>query len=200
MGEDEVRSALAARQFVIIVTLARIPLALVFLGLAMRYSPLAAQLMLVIAFLVELSDLADGQLARRCKVASLIGGMLDSGSDQIARATEFVGLAYRGLVPLAIVLLFVCRDAVVMTLRQLADSSGPSGQLGTRPSGKVKGITQGGCIIILCYYLVTSSQLLTFSQAPLWLRCCVWVTALVTLTSLIDYAAAYYRLRHAALG
>lgn len=59
------------------------------------YSYTAAGLL----FYCGLSDLADGTLARRYGMSSVLGTILDPAADKILMTTMVVSLAYKGLLP-----------------------------------------------------------------------------------------------------
>lgn len=182
------------RRLVAFLTLSRIPLAIAFLTLSLGSAPYAPSLMLGIAVWNELSDASDGSLARGLGVASAAGAILDSGTDQVVRTLEFLGLAHHGAIPIGVLALFVSRDSIVMSLRQLADLEGPPGRLRTRLSGKAKGIGQGLCIVVVCLTIVMRGGPAASFRGTMWTAASIWLAAIATGVSLIDYLLAYLRI------
>jgi CDP-diacylglycerol--glycerol-3-phosphate 3-phosphatidyltransferase len=179
------------RKLIAILTLIRIPLALGFLFAGISSGIISSLLMVAIAVINELSDMSDGWLARHLDAVTAAGGVLDSGTDQVARSLEFIGLACRGAMPIWLLAVFVCRDSVVMSLRQLADLNGPRGRLRTRLSGKLKGIAQGACLIVVSLSIAWQNA----SHHQFHYSVLIFVAELlagaVTAISLADYAVFY---------
>lgn len=174
-----------------ILTVSRVPLAVGFLYAAISSGLVSALLMAGIAIANELSDMSDGWLARHFNVATAAGGILDSGTDQIARSLAFIGLACRGILPVWLLAVFVCRDSVVMSLRQLADLREPHGRLRTRLSGKFKGIAQGICIVVVSLSVVQQNASHRHLHYSILIIACEWLAGVVTAVSLVDYAVFY---------
>jgi len=183
-------STTTARRLVFGVTMARLPLALAFLVCSYVPDSRARWSMVVLAVLVELSDVLDGQLARRLGVATPLGAMADSTVDHVARTTEAVALLGVDVFPAPLLAVMIARDAAVSTVRQLSlRRSGCDG--GTRWSGKLKGVAQGLCIVTLTTYYAAAAQLTVGWRAVT--SAVIALALLVTSISLLDYAGAYWR-------
>ena len=183
-------STTTARRLVFGVTMARLPLAFAFLVCSQVPDSSARWSMVVLAGLVELSDVLDGQLARRLDVATPLGAMTDSTVDHVARTTEAIALLGVGAFPAPLLAVMIARDAAVSTVRQLSlRRSGRDG--GTRWSGKLKGIAQGLCIVTLTTYYAAAPQPTVGWRAVT--SAVIAVALLVTSISLLDYAGAYWR-------
>ncbi|ORW91947.1 hypothetical protein AWC27_09570 [Mycobacterium szulgai] len=183
-------STTTARRLVFGVTMARLPLALAFLVCSQIPDSRARWSMVVLAVLVELSDVLDGQLARRLGVATPLGAMADSTVDHVARTTEAVALLGVDVFPAPLLAVMIARDAAVSTVRQLSlRRSGRDG--GTRWSGKLKGIAQGLCIVTLTIYYAAAPPPSVGWRAVT--SVVIALALLVTSISLLDYAGAYWR-------
>jgi cardiolipin synthase (CMP-forming) len=61
-----------------------------------------------------LSDLVDGQLARRFNARSRFGAIADPVADKLTMLTVVIGLAWQGLLPLWLAFALVARDVVIV--------------------------------------------------------------------------------------
>ncbi len=97
-----------------------------------------------LAFTEEMTDLADGWIARRRGTASTLGGVFDPLSDSLSRLTIYFAMALAGWISLAVPLVMTGRDILVAYTRIANALTG--GQTSARFSGKAKAIVQGGGI------------------------------------------------------
>jgi CDP-diacylglycerol--glycerol-3-phosphate 3-phosphatidyltransferase len=141
-----------------IITASRIFFAPLFIALIVLYDQLGAfrnaalVLLWIIYFLIELSDLADGFIARRLKQESEFGRVFDPFADSLSRLSCFLAFTIIGLMPVWIFIIVLYRDMWVSFLRML---SARSGRLqGARLTGKIKAWV---------YALTNLVALLTFS-------------------------------------
>lgn len=182
------------RWLVLALTLTRLPLATSYFVLSLAHFSSSRWFMVIACSLVELSDVSDGWIARRLGIASAAGGIADSAVDHVARVTEFTALLLLGIFPAYVFLLIILRDAVVMTIRQISVQFGDGVPVGTRWSGKIKGIGQGGYIIFL-----TSIYAVRVNMSDEgWHAAANSASALVaavTVLSLADYTVAYFRVQ-----
>jgi len=78
----------------------------------------------VLLLLMAISDIADGQIARRLKVVSPLGVFLDTISDKIFVASALIPMVEVGLLSGWIALLIIVRDFAVSGLRSFAAAEG----------------------------------------------------------------------------
>ncbi|MBN1411536.1 MAG: CDP-diacylglycerol--glycerol-3-phosphate 3-phosphatidyltransferase [Spirochaetales bacterium] len=90
----------------------------------------------VLFFIIELSDLLDGLIARRNNAVSDLGKVLDPFADSISRLTYFICLMGVGILPLWMLLIFIYRDISVSFIRLLLVKKGVV--QGAKWSGKIK--------------------------------------------------------------
>jgi CDP-diacylglycerol--glycerol-3-phosphate 3-phosphatidyltransferase len=86
--------------------------------------------------LIEVSDLLDGHLARKLRLESEAGRVLDPLADSVSRLTYFVCFAGAGIMPVWILLVLVYRDVGVSYIRVMFSRRGVL--MPARASGKVK--------------------------------------------------------------
>jgi CDP-diacylglycerol--glycerol-3-phosphate 3-phosphatidyltransferase len=87
---------------------------------------------------IELSDLLDGQAARKQGTVSSFGKLFDPFADVVARMTYFVCFAFSGIMPLWAFLLILYREFGMLFIRMVLSGRGIS--LGARPGGKLKAV------------------------------------------------------------
>jgi CDP-diacylglycerol---glycerol-3-phosphate 3-phosphatidyltransferase len=115
--------------------------------------------LLIIAYVImslsEVSDIVDGYVARRDKLVTDLGKILDPLSDSISRFFYFFALAYHGLFPIWFIVFFFFRDIIVAYVRIFASFSGTV--MGARFSGKIKGGVQFAGQYLLMYALLINT-------------------------------------------
>jgi CDP-diacylglycerol---glycerol-3-phosphate 3-phosphatidyltransferase len=170
---------------VLAITGSRVPLAAAFAGAALSgYDAL----LLPLAVLIEMSDMADGFVARRTGTASDVGTVYDGMADLIARMTEFICLAAIGAIGFVPVLVFLWREGLVITAQRVASDTGARVIYG-RIGGKLKGVTQGACILWLSATVSVPSIAHATGQWASSLL--IWLAVTVTVLSGIDYLVAH---------
>lgn len=131
------------------VTLARIPMAVCYSALLFefRQKRSAVLLITVILILAESTDLLDGWLARKLRVTSGLGAILDPFADSMARLVTYLTLASVGIAWAILPWIMAFRDLVVAYSRMIVVSRG--GCPMALFSGKLKAWTQGLCAVAL---------------------------------------------------
>lgn len=180
-----------------IVTVARVPMAAaaaILLTISAAASP-AAWAVVVLLLLCEVTDMADGLLARRLNMASRFGALFDPYCDSVSRLVIFFGLASSGLVPLWLFLLMALRDISVAYIRIMFILSGRKAS--ARISGKAKAWAQGLGAILLAVLWATAAlgaDPAAFDLGAHWAPTTITLLiAAVTLWSLLDYFGATQR-------
>jgi CDP-diacylglycerol--glycerol-3-phosphate 3-phosphatidyltransferase len=140
----------------------------------------------VLVALVEVTDLADGYLARLHGVVSEWGKLFDPYSDSIARLTIYWSLAVIGRCWVFLPLVMAVRDITVSYARILMTRRGQD--VAARSTGKLKAWVQGlGALVLI--------------SGPLWwggagtavVHAASACVLLITAASMVDYAAAALR-------
>jgi len=176
------------------ITFFRIALAPVFAGLFSAWAFWRDPLWLVplwLVFLVsEVSDIADGWVARKLGETSDLGKVLDPFSDVLSRLTIFVCLLTVGIAPLWFVLVVLYREVSMTFLRMLIVQQ-----------GVVQGASTGGKVKAWLYFFASLAGLI-HASAPgsltpeLWfwgLNLLFAAAALQSVVSFLQYLAGYRR-------
>jgi CDP-diacylglycerol--glycerol-3-phosphate 3-phosphatidyltransferase len=143
----------------------------------------------VLSLLLELTDLADGYIARRYGQVSDFGKLFDPFADAFCRFTLFLGIQAIGHADLWMILIIFYRDSSIAFLRSIAATRGVV--IAARSSGKIKAIVQGVGTQV-CYLALLGIAL--WPDATPWLGGVPWISMLiitvVTAWSWVDYLAS----------
>lgn len=140
------------RGFILIqsVTLARIPLAIIF-AIILHTNKLTVSTLIwstALLALIEATDLLDGIFARRHSLVSEYGAMLDPLADSLSRLIIYWSFASLGLVLFLVPLCMALRDITVAYARILLAKKAQS--VSARISGKIKaGVQAVGSFLLL---------------------------------------------------
>lgn len=122
------RDPLRAHRFPVslanVVTLSRLPLLAIIVGMFYLPSTRVRALALVLMVVMLWMDAIDGQIARRRGETSLLGSVLDIASDRIVELVLWVVFASLGLIPIWIPLLILPRGVLVDSLRGVMVAQG----------------------------------------------------------------------------
>jgi len=175
----------AARLVVLTITVVRIPVAILFAALLLTMGRSLGDLFVLAAllFVIEITDLADGYIARREGAVTEFGAMLDPYADSVARLIVFWALAVSGLVLVFVPLVMALRDVTVAYSRIALARSGRS--VAANWSGKIKAIIQGGAAFLLLFAPAYQSLVGTWPMPTV-----SWIVALVTAGSAVQYVIA----------
>ncbi len=100
---------------------------------------LSAYLILSILASMELSDFLDGYIARKYKLVTDLGKVLDPFADVLSRITYFLCFAFSGLMPLWVFLIIIYRELAITFLRMMMMGKGVV--VAASLWGKLKAIT-----------------------------------------------------------
>ena len=128
-----------------------------------------------------LTDLADGYLARKYGIESVLGKLMDPLADKMLVATPLIMLIPMGRIPAWVSLLIISRELAVTGLRGLAAASGIV--VSASGLGKVKSVFQYTALCILIFPL----GLLPLPFLHDLGRIILYVSLLLTLWSGFDY-------------
>ncbi|MFC2166241.1 CDP-alcohol phosphatidyltransferase family protein [Acidobacteriota bacterium] len=164
------------------ITLARIPLSILFMIYLSVSKDVTSSLIISLALLllIEATDAFDGKIARRFNLVSEYGATLDPYADSISRIIVYASLASQNLVILLVPLSMAIRDITVAYSRILLAQKNLS--VSARISGKIKATVQAsGSILALLgpFY---------WSHVGYWsFYALSWTIITVTLLSSIEY-------------
>jgi CDP-diacylglycerol---glycerol-3-phosphate 3-phosphatidyltransferase len=137
-------------------TLARLVLTAAFLLIFFIQVPLANTFALVLFSVAGLTDYFDGKIARRDKLITNFGILMDPLADKILTCSAFIAFVERDLVPAWMVVIIVSRELAITGLRLLAASK--QVVLAAEGYGKHKTISQ----------IVAIVAILTLVSFPEW--------------------------------
>lgn len=174
-----------------ILTLLRIALIPVFVGLFYLPADWAYFACALVFALAALTDLLDGWLARRLNQTSALGAFLDPVADKLMVATALVLLVQRDPQPLLAIpaLVIIGREITISALREWMAELGERARVAVSAIGKFKTAAQMLAIFLLIYradmglvpsyqlglLLLAIATLLTFWSMLLYLRA-AWPT------------------------
>ena len=167
-----------------VVTTLRLPLAPVAVAFLLTDTLWGAIAAAVLAIVLEITDVADGYLARAYDVVTDFGKLYDPFSDAFCRYTLFLGLYAAGVADLWMVIAIFYRDSSVSFFRSIAAMRRQV--VGARWSGKAKAWLQGvGMqVIFLCLVLQKTHPDWPLETIPWWT---MLVITLGTMVSFVDY-------------
>lgn len=158
------------------------PLAVVFMTTDTVWGYAAAAF---VSLLLEVTDLADGHIARKYKQVTDFGKLFDPFSDAFCRYTLFLGMYAIGVADLWMIVAIFYRDSSISFFRTV--SAVRNVVLAARPSGKIKAVVQGvGTQIVFLALLAEALApgLPLMDRIPWWT---MLIMTLVTIASFVDY-------------
>lgn len=209
-----------------IITGLRLVLAVVFFGMLSWYQyegrgdPWFLNWAFIVYLVALISDFLDGYLARKYKIESAFGRVVDPFVDKVLVLGSFAFFAGKnfiipdwemintvkapyvvktitGVAPYMVVIL-LGRELLITSLRGIAESSGQS--FGAQFSGKLKMVFQSVTILVILAYVNYHDWLRDHGntlQYATWFRdFCIWATIVITVVSGYTYiqkAIAMYR-------
>ena len=155
-------------------TMLRIILIPVFMGVLYWGFPGADYIALAIFIIASLTDLLDGKIARKYNLVTDFGKFADPLADKMLVTAAMLWFVEFGQMPAWALLIVVVREFAVSGLRMIASDKGRVIAAGW--SGKVKTASTMVCIVLM--FLPIPSIVNTI---------CVWVITLTTLYSGVEY-------------
>ena len=165
------------------ITLLRVILipAFLFVYLASPFAELVNMWLALLLFVTAaITDAIDGYLARKLKLVSNLGKLMDPLADKLLACSTLVAFVYTGAVPVWAVIVIIAREFYISGLRQLALEQGIV--LAASASGKFKMVMQ--MVLIIYIILPPPFVLLVF---PVVVTGLVIVTVLASIYSAVDY-------------
>jgi CDP-diacylglycerol--glycerol-3-phosphate 3-phosphatidyltransferase len=178
-------------------TLSRFALTIAFLAVFFSRAHFANTLALVLFSAASLTDYFDGKIARRDKLITNFGILMDPLADKILTCSAFIAFVDRDLMPAWMVVIIVARELAITGLRLLAASKHVV--LAAEGYGKHKTISQIVAIVSILT-LVSYPEWGRWASAvfgwwvPIFTVLAKWVTIILTFTS-----GALYLWRNRAL-
>jgi cardiolipin synthase (CMP-forming) len=139
-------------------------------------------------FLVAaLSDLADGYIARRFKVVSRLGALLDPIADKLNMFVATVALAWQDLLPIWLALAIVARDIAIVGGVLAYRIRGKSLVMHPTPLSKVNTFLEFGVLLLV---LLAAGR---FFFPPAWFQLLFLVVLATVIASTAQYAWLWSR-------
>lgn len=167
-------------------TVSRLALTVAFLVCLMSRIPCGKTLALVFFVAASLTDYYDGKIARRDKLITNFGILMDPLADKILICSAFIAFVDLRLMPAWMVVVIVCRELIITGLRLLAASK--QVVLAAEGYGKHKTASQITAIIAILVF-ISYAQWGGWSRAIFdpWIcffqNTMQWVAVLLTLLS-----------------
>jgi CDP-diacylglycerol--glycerol-3-phosphate 3-phosphatidyltransferase len=130
------------------ITLSRIPLMFIIVGLMYCSWPGAATLAFVLFVAAAVGDWLDGYLARTRGLESNFGKLMDAMADKIMVMGIVIALVERREIPVPLALITLCREFLITGMRMVAATKGVV--VAADGGGKTKTVTQ---LIALGFFL-----------------------------------------------
>jgi len=167
-------------------TLARLVLTVFFLASMFWRGRFNNTIALLLFSLAGLTDYYDGKIARRDKLITNFGTLLDPLADKILICSAFIAFVGRGTVPAWMVVIIVARELAITGLRLLAVSKNVV--LAAEGYGKNKTVSQ---IVAILALLVADSydewghwaQVMLEPWVPTLAQIALWLTVVLTFSS-----------------
>lgn len=173
-----------------ILTLLRIALIPLFIGVYLSSIEYAMPLAAIIFIFAGITDLLDGYLARKLDQTSSFGTFLDPVADKLIVATALVLIVYQhpSLHILIPSLIIIGREITVSALREWMAELGKRGKVAVSSLGKIKTTIQIIAVILLLWHHPIQG-LPIFDTGKYLLD----IAAILTLVSMVDYLRAAFR-------
>jgi CDP-diacylglycerol--glycerol-3-phosphate 3-phosphatidyltransferase len=177
-------------------TLTRLLLTVFFLAAMFWPGRFNGTVALALFSLASLTDYYDGMIARRDRLITNFGTLMDPLADKILICSAFIAFVGRGAVPAWMAVIIVARELAITGLRLLAATKNVV--LAAEGYGKHKTVSQIVAIIVLlvagCYREWGGWTAMVFSPwLPLLAKVALWVTVVLTFSSGMLYL---WRNRH----
>src|SRR6202045_1439191 len=177
-------------------TLSRLVLTIIFVAALNSSWQYGRTLALVVFLVAGISDFIDGEIARRYKIVTDFGKLMDPLGDKIMVAAAFISLVPLKAVPAWAATAVVARDFLITGLRMMAGAKGKI--LPAEMLGKQK--TSWQVVTVIFFLALLSLHELRYAndESTWWLRAwnqagpfLVWVTVALTI-----YSGLLYGWRH----
>lgn len=140
---------------------------------------------LAVFLTAALTDVLDGYFARRFRVVTRLGQLLDPAADKILTSAAFISLVELGRAPAWMVVTIVARELAISTLRSVAASENVV--IVASPWGKAKTAVQ----VVAISVLILDHRLGALAVIGPWV---LWAALLISVGSGLEYGFRYARL------
>ena len=165
-----------------VLTVLRILLVPVLVAALLSEGPQGDLLAAIVFAFASFTDALDGWIARRAKIESTFGKLMDPLADKLLVTSALVSLVSLDRLSAWVAMVIIARELAVTGLRQLAMEQGHV--MAASLWGKLKTVAQ--IAMVMC--------LIAVDDSPLWVDGIVYVTVVITVVSGADYFFGLRRL------
>lgn len=133
--------------------------------------------------LSALTDMADGIIARKCRMVSRLGIMLDPFADKMTQGVIILCLTLRNHDILPLLLLFIVKEAFMLVM----------GCLHLKKKKMLDGALIPGKICTAVMFTSMIALVIFPNLPPIWIYAILSVCAVFMIISLFSYAMCYFR-------
>ena len=171
-------------------TLLRVVLVPVFMAFLLMNGTAWQLAALAVFVIASLTDMLDGQIARRCNQITTFGKFADPLADKMLTTAAFLVFMQKGIINSWAVMIILAREFMVAGVRLAAVSEGKV--IAASFWGKFKTVSQMAAIIIAI--LVLNIPAVPQSAAVIVTNIFVWISVVLTVISGTDYLVKNWNL------
>ena len=164
-------------------TLLRVILVPVFMAFLLVDTTMCQILALAVFIIASLTDMLDGQIARRCNQITTFGKFADPLADKMLTTAAFLIFMQKGIIDSWALMLILVREFAVSGVRLAA--AGDGNVIAASFFGKFKTVAQMAAIIITI--LITNISAIPQSISYTMSGALIWISVVFTVLSGADY-------------
>lgn len=164
-------------------TLLRVVLVPFYMAFLLQESFACQMIALAIFVIASLTDMLDGQIARKCNQITSFGKFVDPLADKMLTTAAFLVFLAQGIISVWAVMIILAREFMVAGVRLSAVTEGKV--IAASFFGKLKTVSQMAVIIVTT--LLLNISVIPHNTAVLVINILVWIATALTLLSGIDY-------------
>jgi len=164
-------------------TLLRVILVPVFMAFLLVDTTVCQILALAVFIIASLTDMLDGQIARRCNQITTFGKFADPLADKMLTTAAFLIFMQKGIIDSWALMLILVREFAVSGVRLAA--AGDGNVIAASFFGKFKTVAQMAAIIITI--LITNISAIPQSISYTMSGALIWISVVFTVLSGADY-------------
>lgn len=164
-------------------TLLRVVLVPFYMVFLLQESFACQMIALAVFVIASLTDMLDGQIARKCNQITSFGKFVDPLADKMLTTAAFLVFLAQGIISVWAVMIILAREFMVAGVRLSAVTEGKV--IAASFFGKLKTVSQMAVIIVTT--LLLNISVIPHNTAVLIINILVWIATALTLLSGIDY-------------
>lgn len=138
---------------------------------------------LAVFIIASLTDMLDGQIARRCGQITTFGKFADPLADKLLTTAAFLIFMQRGLIDVWAIMIILLREFTVSGIRMAAAGEGEV--IAASFFGKVKTVAQ--MIVIIAVIIIMTITSIPSETAAIVSSALIWISVIFTVLSGADY-------------